>query len=110
MSDLTSIPTPQERRPLVPVESAWGGTLYVCSMSAWDMATLPEADNEAFMAGLLLKCVVYADRTPVWKTEEEVLAYPMADIKPFIAPVLKANGITQGAMDEIKGNSPGDPA
>ena len=112
MTDLTkdTLPTPESRRPLVAVEvPGLGGTLYVQPISAWDMANLPD-DDEKFVGTLLIKSVVYADRSPVWATEEDVLAYPMGDIKPLIQPALKANGITKDAMEEIKGNSPGDPA
>lgn len=106
MTDLTrdSLPTPEARRPLVPVElPAWGGTLYVRRISAGEATSLPE-DSEAFLAALLLRSVVWKDGTPVWQSEAEALAYPMDDLKPLVTAALEANGIGAKAVEDAKGN------
>ena len=106
MSDLTkdTLPSPDSRRPLVPVDlPAWGGTLYVRTISVADAKDLPE-DAEAFLAALLLRTVVYADGSQVWTEDAEALAYPMADLKPLMTAALDANGLSEKAVEDAKGN------
>ena len=104
MSDLTreSLPTPESRRPLLPVE-ALGGTLYARCLSAADGTDLPE-DPEGFLAALLIKSIVYADGTQVWTEEAQVLAYPRRDLAPCLQGALKANHMTEDKVEEVKGN------
>lgn len=104
MSDLTkdTLPTPEARRPLVPVE-VWGGTLYVSVLSAEQGASLPGVEDlEHLFEDLLIKSVVYADRTPVWTDASQAMAYPRGDLKPLITAALEVNHFTQAKAEEDK--------
>jgi hypothetical protein len=103
--DLTkdTLPTPASRRPLIPVETAWGGTLYARTLSAAEANGLPEDENN-FTAQLILRAVVFADGTPVWTEEAEVLAYPVADLTPLLVAAAKANGLGNKSVEQAKGN------
>ena len=107
MADLTrdTLPSPEARRPLKAVEGL-GGTLYVRPISAQAGTSLPDSEAEygAFLAALLMTSVVFADGTPVWTKEEEVLAYPTRDLKPLMLAALEVNNLTEKAVEDIKGN------
>lgn len=104
MTDFTkeSLPSPESFRPLVPVE-VMGGTLYVRALSAGESTNLPE-DTEQFLAELLLKSTVYADGSPVWTEESQALAYPRKALTPLLIAAWKANGLSENAVEDAKGN------
>lgn len=115
MTDFTpgTFPTPEQRRPLIPVElPEMGGTLYVRRMAGLTAAALPD-DDEQWLAGMLIQSVFFADGTRVWETEAAAMAYPMADLKPLITAALdvnQLNGKKVGGIEEKKDDSGPAPA
>jgi hypothetical protein len=97
MPDVTreTLPTPESRRPLVPVEvPALGGTLCVRRLSAAEAFALPD-DERRFIGELLVRSTHFPDGSRIWADDaiETVLAYPAADLQPLIDQALAINGI-----------------
>lgn len=108
MSDLTrdTLPPPETRRPLVPVElPAWGGTLYVRILPAGEVFDLPD-DSREFGIQLSMKSIVYADGERVWPDDqrEAFLGYPAHELEPVILAAMKVNRQTKESIEDAKGN------
>lgn len=107
-----TLPTPDSRRPLVPVEvPAWGCTLYVRRLSIRESTELPETAL-GFTGGLLVKSICYEDGTRVWQDGDldTVLAYPGDDLKPLVEQAIAVNGVTKATVEDRQGNSDGGPS
>lgn len=105
-----SVPSPDSRRPLVPVElPAWGITLFVRRLPVGEAMALPD-DRVAFTGAIIIKSTCYADGARVWPdtAAAEVLAYPGEDLRPLIEQALAVNGITGPTIEAAKGNSLGE--
>jgi hypothetical protein len=102
--DLTreTLPTPEQCRPLIPVEApVLGDTVYVRRLSMGDALDLPSDDPARFVALLALKSAHFADGSRIWANDqlETVLAFPGEDLRALVEQALKVNGIASARAD-----------